>query len=224
MATPPKLPPLDVGRAILDVMAVFPFPIDIRARTWLILPPTDGIQPSLIMKKTTPLILIAGGLLAWRLAAQNDTAVPAAGTGTGAAGTAASATNSASARGDGYFAEMLAGAWIYSTTNLAQTMFTETTYQTYGTFTLEGKYGVLAVAGSGDKAAGGTGTDQSVTRVIAGSGVWRIADGYLYTMVTNSTSLGKNEESRYEIMALNNRHFMYRNETGEIRTAQKKKP
>ena len=43
--------------------------------------PADGRQPSiLIMKKTTPLILIAGGLLALRLAAQNETASPAAGT------------------------------------------------------------------------------------------------------------------------------------------------
>lgn len=185
--------------------------------------PADGRQPSiLIMKKTTPLILIAGGLLALRLAAQNDTASPAAGTGAAAAGTAASATNSASARVDGYFAEMLAGAWVYSATNLAQTIFTETIYQTNGTFTLQGKYGVLAVAGGGDKAAGEPGTDQNATRVIEGSGVWHVADGYLYTMVTNSDSIGKNEESRYEIMALNNRHFMYRNETGEIRTALRK--
>ncbi len=173
------------------------------------------------MKKTTPLILIAGGLLALRLAAQNETASPAAGTGD-AAGTAAPATNSASARVDGYFAEMLAGAWVYSATNLAQTIFTETIYQTNGTFTLQGKYGVLAVAGGGDKAAGEPGTDQNATRVIEGSGVWHVADGYLYTMVTNSASIGKNEESRYEIMALNNRHFMYRNEQGEIRTALRK--
>ena len=178
------------------------------------------------MKKTTPLILIAGGLLALRLAAQNDPALPVAGAdaraGMGAARMTAPATNSASARVDGYFMQMLAGAWIYSTTNLAQTIFTETIYQTNGTFTLQGRYGVLAVPGSGDKAAGEPGTDQTVTRVIAGSGIWRVEEGYLYTMVTNSTSIGKDEESRYEIMALNNRHFMYRNETGEIRTALRK--
>ena len=191
------------------------FPIDIRARTWLILPPTDGIQPSFNHEKDHALAP-AHRRPAGPAARRAEQCRVAGGR------SVRGRTNSASARVDGYFAEMLAGAWIYSTTNLAQTMFTETTYQTNGTFTLEGKYGVLAVAGSGDKAAGGTGTDQSVTRVIAGSGVWRIADGYLYTMVTNSTSLGKNEESRYEIMALNNRHFMYRNETGEIRTALRK--
>ena len=172
------------------------------------------------MKKTTPLLLLAGGLLALRLAAQNDAVSPAAGT--DAVGRAAAATNSASARVDGYFTEMLAGTWIYAATNLVQTIFTETSYQTNGTFTLQGHYGVLAGTGNGDQAAGSATTDPSLNRVIQGSGVWHVADGYLYTTVTNSTWIGKNEESRYEIMALNKRHFMYRNEQGEIRTAQRK--
>ena len=167
------------------------------------------------MKKTTPLLLIAGGLLALRLAAQNDAGSPAA-------GPAAAATNSASARVDGYFTEMLAGTWIYEATNLVQTIFTETTYQTNGTFTLQGHYGVLAATGGEAKAAGTTTPDPSQNRLIEGSGVWHVADGYLYTTATNSTWIGKNEESRYEIMALNKRHFMYRNEQGEIRTALRK--
>ena len=153
--------------------------------------------------KTTVLLLLAGFLPGARLAAQTAD-VPAA-----------PAVTTTTATEDRYYAELLAGSWVHAETNLAQTIFTESTYQTNGTFSIQGRIGVTGAT---------TTTGEPPGQVIDGSGVWWVNNGSLYTMVTNSASLGKNKASRYEIMALNQRHFIYKNESREIRTEQKKKP
>jgi hypothetical protein len=96
-------------------------------------------------------------------------------------------------------------------------MNTETKYNADGTFTIKGEVGVIY------KPLGPPGTRKSVKRdgvwvpdneptkskLISGSGTWRIEGGYLRFALTNSSSMRTNT-GRYQIVSLNAEEFTYR--------------
>jgi len=134
---------------------------------------------------------------------------------------------------DADLSKQLVGSWEFSATNTTmngatQTMSTQTHYSVGGVFTMDGTIGVAYPTNEHTKVfikrndGSLVPREQAISRPIGGSGVWRIEQGYLYTTLTNSSSMATNVESKDEVLSLTAESFTYRTQRNQTRTANRK--
>jgi hypothetical protein len=122
--------------------------------------------------------------------------------------------------GDADLRKKLVGTWDLASTNAAssgtkQWLCRRTSYSADGTFTMAGEVGMIFPTNRSRRTfALRDGVlvpaDESYSREISGSGVWRVKDGCLFTTVTNSTSWQTNVEHCDEILLLTSQVFSSR--------------
>jgi hypothetical protein len=118
--------------------------------------------------------------------------------------------------------QKIVGTWLSFTTNASAAggsnwINKETKYNADGTYTLTGEVGVVD-----PPPRPGVRTyvhrngvlipeeEDAHSKFISGSGTWRVEGGYLYTALTNSSSMRTNAEIRFEIISIDGERLVFR--------------